>query len=69
MRSTFGRFDTRFAEQSYHGSNAKNYLCVLLSLLDNLGCGSGIKACFMPLALHEISASHKLFPLDGGWRL
>ena len=51
MRSTSGRFDT-----------SKNYLCLLLSLLDNLGCGSGIKASFMPLTLHEISASLSPIP-------
>ena len=39
-----------------------NYLCLLLPLLDNLGCGSGIKASFMPLTLHEISASLSPIP-------
>ena len=41
-----------------------NYLCLLLSLLDNLGCGSGIKASFMPLTSHEISASFASSPWD-----
>ena len=39
-----------------------SYLCLLLPLLNNLGCGSGIKASFMPLTLHEISASLPTIP-------